>query len=123
MVVLSDHTGAQIFRRAQSSASTEQGVAIRAMRSFAKMEGTRRSSPKGPSRSRSASTRSSRSRASRGATSSRASSPRPSATPVVYAYDLASTQGTYVNGILSDGGTSLTLGGDSSVRMLWHVQG
>jgi len=49
--------------------------------------------------------------------------------PVVYAYDLASTQGTYVNGmparrvILSDGGTSLTLGGDSSVRMLWHVQG
>lgn len=50
--------------------------------------------------------------------------------PVVYAYDLASTQGTYVNGmparrvVLSDGGTSITLGrGDNAVRMIWHVQG
>jgi hypothetical protein len=50
--------------------------------------------------------------------------------PVVYAYDLASTQGTYVNGmparrvVLSDGGTSLTLGrGENAVRMVWHTQG
>ena len=49
--------------------------------------------------------------------------------PVVYAYDLASTQGTYVNGmparrvVLADGGTSITLGrGESSVRLIWHVQ-
>ena len=48
--------------------------------------------------------------------------------PVVYAYDLASTQGTYVNGtparrvVLFDNGSSVTLGcGESSVRMLWHV--
>lgn len=47
--------------------------------------------------------------------------------PVVYAYDLASTQGTYVDGlptrrvVLSDGGTSLALGrGHDAVRLLWH---
>ncbi len=50
--------------------------------------------------------------------------------PVVYAYDLASTQGTYVNGmparrvVLSDGGTSITLGrGENAVCMVWQVQG
>ena len=49
--------------------------------------------------------------------------------PIVYAYDLASTQGTYVNGmparrvVLADGGTSITLGrGDNAVRMIWHTQ-
>lgn len=47
--------------------------------------------------------------------------------PVVYAYDLASTQGTYVNGVatrrvvLTDGMSSVTLGrGERSVRLLWH---
>lgn len=47
----------------------------------------------------------------------------------VSAYDLASTQGTYLNGmptrrvLLSEGGTSLTLGrGDGAVRLLWHTR-
>ena len=47
--------------------------------------------------------------------------------PVVYAYDLASTQGTYVHGmpvrrvVLTDGMASVTLGkGDNAVRLLWH---
>ncbi len=49
---------------------------------------------------------------------------------VVYAYDLASTQGTYVNGIavrrvplsaLSVGGATMTLGrGDNAVRLHWQ---
>lgn len=49
--------------------------------------------------------------------------------PIVYAYDLASTQGTFVNGlptrrvILEEGGTSLTLGrGHDAVRFLWHTR-
>lgn len=49
--------------------------------------------------------------------------------PVVYAYDLASTQGTYVEGlparrvVLSDGGTSLSLGrGHRAVRLQWHAR-
>jgi pSer/pThr/pTyr-binding forkhead associated (FHA) protein len=44
----------------------------------------------------------------------------------VFAYDLASTQGTFVNGIptrrvtLSIGGASVTLGrGDNAVRLFW----
>ena len=48
--------------------------------------------------------------------------------PIVYAYDLASTQGTYNHGeparrvVLYDG-ASLTLGrGDNAVRMHWHPQ-
>lgn len=48
---------------------------------------------------------------------------------VVAAYDLASTQGTYLNGmatrrvVLSNGGTSLSLGrGDNAVRMMWHTR-
>jgi hypothetical protein len=47
--------------------------------------------------------------------------------PIVYAYDLASTQGTYLHGmparraVLSDGGTMLTLGrGENAVRLLWQ---
>jgi hypothetical protein len=47
--------------------------------------------------------------------------------PVVHAYDLASTQGTYLHGmparraVLYDGGTMLTLGrGDGAVRLLWQ---
>lgn len=47
--------------------------------------------------------------------------------PVVYAYDLASTQGTFAGGhharrvLLADGGTSLALGqGHDAVRFLWH---
>jgi hypothetical protein len=50
--------------------------------------------------------------------------------PLVYAYDLASTQGTYVAGtparrvVLPDSGTSLTLGrGESSVLFVWQPQG
>lgn len=46
---------------------------------------------------------------------------------VVYAYDLASTQGTFVNGmpvrrvVLAGGGASLTLGrGDNAVRLSWQ---
>ena len=49
--------------------------------------------------------------------------------PVVYAYDLASTQGTYVNRmptrrvLLADGGTMISLGrGHDAVRLLWHSQ-
>jgi hypothetical protein len=49
--------------------------------------------------------------------------------PVVYAYDLASTQGTYVHGaparrvVLFEGAT-LTLGrGDNAVRLHWQSQG
>jgi hypothetical protein len=48
---------------------------------------------------------------------------------VTYAYDLASTQGTYLNRApvrrvaLADGGTSLTLGrGGDAVRMVWHLR-
>lgn len=47
--------------------------------------------------------------------------------PMVYAYDLASTHGTYVNGMptrrvaLSDAGSSVTLGrGDNAVHLAWH---
>lgn len=47
--------------------------------------------------------------------------------PVVHAYDLASTQGTYVYGVptrrvvLTDAGASLTLGrGDNAVRLVWE---
>jgi hypothetical protein len=49
--------------------------------------------------------------------------------PYVYAYDLASTQGTYLNGIpahrvaLADAGASITLGrGENYVRLIWHVE-
>ena len=49
--------------------------------------------------------------------------------PVVYAYDLASTQGTYSNGmpvrrvVLHDSGSSITLGhGQNGVCMLWQLQ-
>jgi hypothetical protein len=48
---------------------------------------------------------------------------------VIYAYDLASTQGTYLDGApvrrvaLSDAGTSLTLGrGGDAVRMVWRLR-
>jgi hypothetical protein len=48
--------------------------------------------------------------------------------PIVYAYDLASTQGTYLNGmparrvVLDGAGTSLTLGrGDNAVRLIWQT--
>jgi hypothetical protein len=47
---------------------------------------------------------------------------------IIYAYDLASTQGTYVNGmparrvVLGDG-ASMTLGrGDNAVRLIWQTQ-
>jgi hypothetical protein len=47
--------------------------------------------------------------------------------PIVHAYDLASTQGTYLHGmparraVLHDQGTMLTLGrGDGAVRLLWQ---
>ncbi len=47
--------------------------------------------------------------------------------PIVYAYDLASTQGTFFGGaparrvLLAPGGTSVTLGrGDNAVRLFWH---
>jgi pSer/pThr/pTyr-binding forkhead associated (FHA) protein len=49
--------------------------------------------------------------------------------PVVYAYDLASTQGTFAHGVpvrrvvLHDAGSSITLGcGEHAVRMLWQLQ-
>lgn len=49
--------------------------------------------------------------------------------PVVHAYDLASTQGTYVGGmparriVLADAGTTITLGcGNTAVRMHWQLQ-
>lgn len=48
---------------------------------------------------------------------------------IVTAYDLASTQGTYLNGmptrrvVLSESGTSVSLGrGDNAVRMLWQTR-
>jgi hypothetical protein len=47
----------------------------------------------------------------------------------VSAYDLASTQGTFLNGmparrvLLAESGTSLSLGrGDNAVRLLWHTR-
>lgn len=47
--------------------------------------------------------------------------------PLVHAYDLASTQGTYQQGtpvrraVLADRGTMLTLGrGDGAVRLWWQ---
>ncbi|MDB4933977.1 MAG: hypothetical protein JWP87_949 [Labilithrix sp.] len=47
---------------------------------------------------------------------------------VIYAYDLASTQGSYVNGmpvrrvVLGDRGASMTLGrGDDAVRLIWQA--
>jgi len=50
--------------------------------------------------------------------------------PLVHAYDLASTQGTYCNGmaarraLLRDEGLMLTLGrGDAAVRMFWQRTG
>jgi hypothetical protein len=50
--------------------------------------------------------------------------------PTVYAYDLASTQGTYLHGmparraVLHDQGTMLTLGrGEGAVRLLWQRSG
>lgn len=50
--------------------------------------------------------------------------------PLVYAYDLASTQGTYLHdmparrAVLSEQGTMLTLGrGDGAVRLLWQRTG
>jgi hypothetical protein len=50
--------------------------------------------------------------------------------PIVHAYDLASTQGTYLHGmptrraVLNDQGTMLTLGrGDAAVRLLWQRSG
>lgn len=49
--------------------------------------------------------------------------------PVVHAYDLASTQGTFVNGVparrvaLADAGSTITLGsGPNAVRMIWQAQ-